>query len=833
MFRVFCALFLALASVGFSWAQAPSPGAVDAVFYDAVTGQVRLHGWTRGDQDGHSTASFELSVGGISAQISQTTQAASESRQSSVIQKSESNDEKYSFNLVAEMTQPLRGGLSSVDLVAVLAHGQRVSLRDVNGSMPQVHVPKIYARHGVLLAIVLLVIIGAYMSYPRQAVRRLGLWVDAHTMMVTVAVLGLFVLLVASGVTGSSLRILLQGPFGQAVVETQGSESKVFKLRGDRGDEWGVITPDVLAQLHHEPRFPVVNTHLGLEGQNMGVVGMTGVPIAQPAALARPATWGYFFLPLRQALAWQWQLPFWGCFLAVWCLLNVWVPQSRGRNLALSFMFCVAPYAAAWSNWPLYATLFPAVALVFATRLCTTHSLFHGLLAGLALGGVLTAWVLVLYPPWLITVGTLCAVLSIGWVLDHRSMLQLRKPQVIGAGAAFAVAVLLLGSWWLDTRDAVALMKATEYPGARTTLTGGSKDFLWFFRGYLNPEVITFGTGPWTNQPEASSYFWMPLSIAWLCVVGWFREQRNRWTVRGCALFIAFYFYFRFVGVPLWLAEISLWGHVPTNRLDLSLGLAMVVLLALVRRDWFLDCFSGSKKWLMAATACMVLVGSLWVVHWVLTQMPVYVFPKGSVVYLAAIMVAVCAMSLWQLQGRIGASVAMLSALYLVSSLGFNPLSRAPRQLELAPAAAALASQGQPGDRLLRTLVVGGEGIGPLTLAAVGVPLVNGVLYYPHRSLWQQLDLPPQDWPVVNRYQHLGFTIGTPSNGRSFSVASPVMDRVVVTLDPTTFDFSRTGAQRVAALEADALQLRQSPMLKELGMHRGLVWFAVRKEPGN
>jgi hypothetical protein len=53
------------------------------------------------------------------------------------------------------------------------------------------------------------------------------------------------------------------------------------------------------------------------------------------------------------------------------------------------------------------------------------------------------------------------------------------------------------------------------------------------------------------------------------------------------------------------------------------------------------------------------------------------------------------------------------------------------------------------------------------------------------------------------------------------------MEWVVVTINPEKFNFSLTGAQRVAAFEEQAKNLRKSPMLKEIGSHKGLVWFAV------
>jgi len=107
------------------------------------------------------------------------------------------------------------------------------------------------------------------------------------------------------------------------------------------------------------------------------------------------------------------------------------------------------------------------------------------------------------------------------------------------------------------------------------------------------------------------------------------------------------------------------------------------------------------------------------------------------------------------------------------------------------------------------------------------VPVVNGVLYYPHADLWLRMGLPAGDWHEVNRYQHLIFALAPlPPDRPAFAVRGE-MDFVRVTLDPLRFDFARTGAARVAAPTQAAQQLRGNTSLRELGHHGDYVWFVV------
>ena len=688
-------------------------------------------------------------------------------------------------------------------------------------------------RHWLLLVLVLCWVALAYMPLWRTWSDRLGLWVQLHSCRVGCAIVGLFLLLVSLGVTGSSMQLLLNGPWNnggsQGTIEFKGQKDSLFEPRGVRSDEWLVLAPNTLAQWNHEPQFPIVNSNLGLQGQNMGVIGMTGVPIAQPAAVARPATWGYFALPLRQALSWQWQLPFFACLFFLWKALGLLNPRHPGFNLLLSLIFCVQPYAAGWSLWPLYVTAFPLALLVSAVYMLRASHIVKALSLGLVMGILLAGWTLVLYPPWQITVGTLLAVVAAGWVADNRRVLQFRSIQWLGLGFAVVIAAGLLGSWWLDTQGAIALIRETVYPGARTAMQGGDLSVPWWtLRGYLNPEALPFGTGPGINQSEISAYIFLPLPVFFLGLWHCSRFSLYRWTICACMGFLVFCLVFRFVGIPLWLAKASLWSYVTSSRLDLAVALACTFIMAMV--------YSGSAdestprqrivpRWVGILVA---ITGSAMVV-WEFEFLPPGVLIINSLPLMAAMAVAVGYGSWWMLQGRMRASASLMLVLCMVSTAVFNPLSKAPRSVQLSASSAALASDSKQHRK--PTLVISDSSTPSMMLAAAGAETIGGVFYYPHRDLWVKMGLAEQDWPVVNRYQHLTFSVADRLMQAPFAVNSPQLDVVNVEINPKRFDFSSTGAQRVAALEKDAVLLRHSPFLTEVGHYGGWFWFSV-DQPG-
>ncbi|MCA0439210.1 MAG: hypothetical protein LCH71_01805 [Proteobacteria bacterium] len=717
----------------------------------------------------------------------------------------------------------LPAGMHTVHLTAVFANGQRVTLKGATTDVPTVVIQEIKRRHWRALALVLLsvmVIVYALRRWGSEGLAWQQRWLDGNRMAWGIG--AVFVLLVATGVTGSSMGVLFNSPYGESVLEVQGASRTLLGDEGVRGDEWGVQLPNLLAQLHHEPRFPVINGLLGEGGQNMGVIGMTGVPVQQWAALARPATWGYFVLPLRQAMAWHWQLPFWGCLLALWWMLNVLRPAQRGLNLALSLAFCLAPYAAAWSNWPLYATLFPALAFVVATYLLRCTGFWMGAVLGAVLGWLLACWCLVLYPAWIIVVGSAMAFIGLGWWADNRERIRFGSVQLVALVVSAAILGALLGSWWLDTKDAIALMRATVYPGGRGAMPGGDLGWWWHLRGYHGMESLRT-TGLDSNPSEASSYVILPLLMLALVAVSFVRDRQMRGTLLGCAVFMGCYWAYTLMGIPIDLARITLWGNMPVTRMDVGFGLVTAVLFCLYAPSAVVP---ASWGWRVAAIALALLSAGMVVLT--LSHTPLSFVPNaGSPILIGAMAVAAAFICGWALWGRMGSAVALMLVVYLLAVVQFNPLRIAPAEVELMQGHRPYATDTE--GRSQRTLVLNGDGIGAMTFAAVGIPIANGVFYYPHRAMWARMNLPRAEWPQVNRYQHLGFYLMDDVETVSgYRLVLGSVDQVHVHVNPWRFDFSCTGAARVVAPVQWLDALARNPGLTRLGVYRNIGWFEVQ-----
>ncbi|MEO5669525.1 MAG: hypothetical protein ABIR26_02435, partial [Ramlibacter sp.] len=626
------------------------------------------------------------------------------------------------------------------------------------------------------------------------------------------AVLLSFVLLVMAGWTGSSLGLVLD----QKSIAQHDEAPWLGELRRVRSDEWQVITPLAISQVSHEPRFPVVNRNLGPDGQNMLVIGMTGMPVAHVSALAKPATWGFFLFDLRRALAWSWWFPFFACFAALWVFLQRFFAVDWRLAAGLSLTLAAAPYSVVFSGWPAYAAFFPLAGLLAAGSAMRAAHWARAAVAGALLGLAVAGFALVLYPAWQISLGYLVVPFAIAWFLTRRAEFRFGAAQVLAIATALAVAGLLLGAWWLDAQDAVASIRATVYPGHRSVETGGDIDRWYLVKGLMSPISMYRESSLMWGASDAGSVVFFLLPALAAVALRWISMRRVDAVAAALCAYILVALVFMFVGFWPDLARWSLWGSTTSYRLDLALGLAQVLVFAWLAGPGRLAPSDGEKgRDLAAAVAVLSGLHAAWLYQLVQPAIIENIPASWVMVSVAALVAG----SYLLLVGRHAAFLYVYGALMLSAALPFNPLGLATHAVTPAPALAegvlaAETAAAKRGAAPPHGVVVVGERNWAMSLPAAGLPVVNSVFYYPQVSLWRRLD--PQDKlrVVHNRYQRVLFVLEALAPATTFRIDAPRIDEVRVTLDPARFDFRLTGGASVLAPAGDAQALAANASLK-------------------
>ncbi|MEN1832202.1 hypothetical protein AAIM60_04925 [Pseudomonas lijiangensis] len=619
-------------------------------------------------------------------------------------------------------------------------------------------------------------------------------------------VLIVFMLFTALGLTGSSLDLgVRQSAFIESdMTRVWGHEQPI------RSDEWLVLTPMAIAQSQHVPRYPVVNDRLGLDGQNMLVTGMTGLPVAHVSSLAKPAVWGFFVFDLKRALAWYWWFPVFGCLLALAHVLHTLSPGRWRQSFLFSLLFVSAPYIVAWSFWPAYAVFFPCIALLCLLKILQSRRRWTlvplSILAGLAIAG----FVLLLYPPWQVTIGYVFIALIIGIAIRDRLHKNLTLESILALVLALSVAGFLLASWWLSAREAIEAMMNTVYPGQRNLEAGGDVTWQALLKGYTNIVTLQRNESRPVNQSEMASFYYFFLPLAALFILR--ARQRSLTALEvAVAVMIGFILFYMLSGMGQTLSTFSLWSYVPAKRADPALGLACLMLTHLMIRP--------ARKHFSARDNTAIAMFGLALVWAVLVYAAVGTFDEpllsgANAQIVIGLIFMVIACSYFLLIGKQYAFLGLGLGLSLATTAGFHPLSIAPLYLKSPQAQAPI-------------LILASQ-VPAMFLFASGRQVVNGVFYYPQNRLWQQLDPGGRDVSLYNRYQHLIFTGQTAVEDVQISVPHPDIVKVQVNLQH--LDFNRTGAGVVIAPEGEQVLLSQNPTLSFERTEKGWSWFLVTPE---
>jgi hypothetical protein len=624
---------------------------------------------------------------------------------------------------------------------------------------------------------------------------------------------GLFFLLVAAGIHGSSIPAIkglwAPGNMDQTYLfevlpwrlqrRIWGNAGLLRDLamanaRAIRSDELVVDTPFALSQLAHDPPFPVINTNFG-QGQNMLLLEQA--PVWHITLLARPVTWGYFLLGAQRGLAWNWWFQVFACFTVLWLLLEVILRGHSGLAAFGAFWFCASAFVVCWSLWPAYAAFFPCLGCLALYHLLVSSQpkihLLCGVLAGLSFPGLL----MFLYPPWQVALGYLSLLLFAGLFIRDR-LYEKVKALAHSQIAALAIALLLAGglsaAFLVTCWPALRAMSQSVYPGARLS-TGGDYSLAMLLKGIYNLRTIYEYPAYFYNECVAASFYYLfpPILIAAGCSRWWAR----RLGAVGWALifYIAGLLWFVLVGIPAPLAKLTLLSQAYGLQADIGLGLASITLCvyALAQAP---QANEVQDSWTRLIVPLLASGGTvlLYLLHGQRVQAATQSFPPGSMVLFAALLAGAVSYAL--LTGYRQSFCITVGLAVVATSAFFNPLATRLDYLydnELAQQIKRLNHEagGRPLWACYDTNHTG------MLVGLLGGRTLSFVQVHPQLDLWHVLDPKREQEFAYNRYAHVLLRYGGEQAPVKFQLA---LDVTFVEISPNHPGLRSLGVQYILAV---------------------------------
>ena len=627
----------------------------------------------------------------------------------------------------------------------------------------------------------------------------------------------LFIFLVYEGITGSSLGLLQnRSPFVEMNVQ------RLFGVdREVRSDEWLVWSPMALSQSKQIPPFPVVNKSIGLDGQNMLVIGYNGVPVWHLTALFKPATWGFFLLPSRNALSWYWWFPLFGCFIAVWVAVKKILKETGIFPCMISLFFVSSPLFAGWSNWPANVIMFASLIFSSSLGLLTSQKSIYMYANSCLLSFSLAGLFLTLVPAYVIPLSYVVALSFFGILWRDNLYPMFNRIKFYHYLICASITILVIFIWWLDARNAISIISNTLYPGTRISYPGGIVGFWSYIAGWFTLGSMYSDLKAFTNPSEASDFIWFYPVIFIVSTCLFIKYRRIDKFIISLFSILALLTFYKWLGLGEAFAKYTLLGRTTDVRVDISLGLAQVYLFA-----GFIYFINTMKtEYTLKNTFIIQVLGFVFLI---ISYLASYIYspleiksvlnPAIKIFLFIFVIYTTYLFICYQFYKFI-----IWMIIYSASiSIGFNPMNRIVKTPNI------ISSPCNDDSHSKRVLVLGSQ-IPAMQILAAGWPIVNGVHYYPQFGLWDSIDPQKIVKNEYNRFQHLIVTLGNVDNENNYEVSSPQADVVSLKLNGSKFDFNKIGAECVISQNSDQAILEGNENLLKITQKDNWVAFMVKQ----
>lgn len=523
-------------------------------------------------------------------------------------------------------------------------------------------------------------------------------------------------------------------------------DSILGSSRGIRSDDWIVNLPITLSQLKTGNKLD--SPLWGVESHNTAIIPYVGSSNLHWSVFFRPFMWGYFY-DGDFGLAWHWWSMVFGLLIAFSLCISELYNFSTRENIFLSVFIVGAPFFQFWS-FNLAPMVIGALIGLWCALKITQYSYSIKkltILSGLmfwALGIVAFA----IYPPYQISLFWLCLACLLPMIFTRRKSLIDSKVHTTFLFAPMIFVALVLVCFYIEFRADIQIVLQTVFPGKRH-IVGGARNFFEYFNSNF---FVHWESDKWfINICESAGFFiFSPILYPLFYFIK--REHKIQippwiWGIMLCQIIFLWHGVF---GFPIGIRKLLLLDKVPDIRSGLTFGIADFFLLV-----WCYEKLQTSKLFKRSRVGlslfAIMFSGVIGIqIFYAVPSFPVYLIVFG------VFMQSCLYVSLIQSRMRV---FKFLVLVYFLSASWFNPLHRnAYKYLTENPLALEVQKIQSQGKKEDRWLSFGPHAVHQF-LRIQGVPVINGVHFYPQFEVWKHLDPNNSFRDIYNRYAHVEFTL--------------------------------------------------------------------------
>ena len=516
------------------------------------------------------------------------------------------------------------------------------------------------------------------------------------------------------------------------------------KSREIRSDEWLVHTPYYMSQTYND--FAKDSEQVSMEGQDM-IVGYNA-PVLDVSIIAKPFTWGYVLLGNEYGLSWYWCSKL---ILLILVSFELCLIVTRGnKKIALlgAVMIAFSPVVQWWFVPHMVDVFFWGMTLfVLAYRFFTSQKWLRTLYMVLLPLAAVT-FVLALFPSLQLSVGLAMVALLVACMVRDKKEITFKKKDIWRIVLMAGVALFILGYTILGSKDAIAALYNTVYPGKRVSVGGGGGIEALFTD--LTTFRLPFKDITYLNNCEVSTFIQFAPVLMMLYPVIWKKMKQNKNMIVGNTLLVVIIVMavFMMVGFPELLAKLTGFSYIDTGRMRIAYGLVATIFTV-----WGLDMIWAKQLFSKKQIFGVIIIYAFLNFCFIGSDELTYAGYKYYLVVLAGLMVLVYLM----LMRHKNLFILGTAAVVLISGATVNPIARGTAAVfdhPLEQKIKEIASEDENARWLaLDSIVLQQLGV------ANGAKMLNAVNFYPDYEKWRLIDEDGKYDEVYNRYAHIIATL--------------------------------------------------------------------------
>lgn len=607
--------------------------------------------------------------------------------------------------------------------------------------------PEFISKNRIMLVSIIIMFIGIHFVFK---LRKMYEFIHNHRYKIACAFL-LFVMIFKY--SGSS--IVEFNSEIQPHIDNTRYHTLLGQTRRIRTDEWATSTTYILSQSKTEVPFQYFSDVL--RGTPTDMFTVANSPVLDILMIGRPFQLGFMLFGTDAGLSFYWYARLVAMMLGSYelCLILT----KRNKKVSLCGMIVITFSAAVQWWYCMQVLIWGQIVVVLVDKFMTTNKKRNKYLCALGILVSGLSYIFEFYPAWQISFGYVFLALII-WILIKNikyEKYRFTKHDVAVIVITLLCIALLLGRWYMLSKDTLAAEMNTDYPGERNEVGGGALNLYSYFYN------IFFPTEEYLNPCEYSSMlslFPIPLILGLIYVI---RNKKDLHFWIPMLVVGGFLSIWCVYGFPEFLAVLTKMSMSTAGRASIPLGTVCIYMLIYLIGNFEKDDKLINKKLSYVLSGIFILfiiykakttIGFAEEFHY----LDKFKILLGGEIFLALIF-GVLNINNEKIKNY---TIYGLIAVALITGLGVNPVIRTTDVLYTKPVAIKMQEIKKENPDAIWAVNDAGWYKNDYAVAN-GIRTINSTAVYPNFELFEKLlgekAKEEEIRKIYNRYAHVNFEV--------------------------------------------------------------------------